>query len=560
MPIDDRPCQTAPHDLPIEFTVLTALLIIAICLVNVLVFRPDLLDEVVSLESFSYLLAAMACVGVTSLWAYFAIRNRLSADMRIYRERLEISLRYEELFRQAVDNAPAGMALVSPDSGLDHVNRMLCETLGCAQEDLVGLSIQDLSSAVGFALPLTDIERLRNGEITQYTCEQRLTAMDGREIDVRVCIAVVRDGEGEVTRYVAQIEDITERKRAEEQVRYLSFHDKLTGLYNRAFFEEELQRLDTSRQLPISIVIGDVNGLKLVNDAFGHDAGDRLLVSIARLIQGACRSEDVVARWGGDEFVVLLPHTAESDAIEIAERIRGACRLAAKDPFQPSVSLGVSTKADVNKDAQTLLKEAEDRMYRSKLIESTRTRHAIIESLERSLWETDNETEEHVRRVQAMVVRMGKQYGFAGSALDNLSLLAALHDIGKIAIPRSILSKEGRLTEDEWAEIKKHPEIGYRITLSSPDLAPIGESVLSHHERWDGTGYPRGLAGEAIPIEARIVAVVDAFDVMTNGRPYRRAISVKEALDELRRCSGTQFDPEAVETFARMIGEVHQEC
>jgi len=343
------------------------------------------------------------------------------------------------------------------------------------------------------------------------------------------------------------------RKRAEEEIRYLSYHDRLTGLYNRTFFDQEIKRLDTEKQLPVSLIIGDVNGLKLANDVFGHQEGDRLLQKIADILKYSCRNKDIIARWGGDEFAVILPNTSLHEAYDICDRIKEECSKADKDTIQPSIALGTAVKDDPSKGIQQVLKEAEDRMYRRKLLESKSTRSAIISSLEKTLFERSFETEEHAKRLLKYSLKIGQALSLSQNETDDLRLLSILHDIGKIAVPDSILVKPGRLSLKEWEEMKKHAEIGYRIAESSKELDHIADYILSHHERWDGTGYPQGLKGEKIPRLSRILAIADAFDAMTHERPYKKAISRKEALEEIRRCSGTQFDPEIVQIFLQVI-------
>lgn len=343
-------------------------------------------------------------------------------------------------------------------------------------------------------------------------------------------------------------------KQLEEEIRivkHISFHDEMTGLYNRRFFEEEMKRLDTEKQLPITLIIGDINGLKFTNDVFGHQEGDRLLKKIAQILKSSCRSEDIIARWGGDEFAIILPGISGLTADGICERIRDGCSMAAKDPIQPSIALGYATKENLCEEMQYVLKEAEDRMYRHKLLENRSTRSSIISSLEKTLYERSFETEEHAKRLAELSRKIGQEIGLSGNELDELSVFAILHDIGKIAIPDSILMKQGKLSGDEWDKMKKHSEIGCRIAQSSQELAHISEYILSHHERWDGTGYPQGLSNTEIPKLSRILAVVDAYDVMTHARPYKKAISSREALEEIEKCAGTQFDPEIAKIFAK---------
>ncbi|HEY4663141.1 MAG TPA: HD domain-containing phosphohydrolase [Candidatus Humimicrobiaceae bacterium] len=352
------------------------------------------------------------------------------------------------------------------------------------------------------------------------------------------------------------IANALERKEAEKEIKYLSLKDKLTGLYNRAYFEEEIKRLNTKRQLPLSIIMGDVNGLKIINDTFGHREGDKLLKKIARIIKSCCREEDIIARWGGDEFSILLPKTIEDDAEEILNRIRDVCFKTGDQKIPVSVSLGTSTKKVHDYDIRMTVKEAEDWMYRRKLLERRSISSSIIASLERTLQEKSYETEEHAVRLKDMALVLGQSLKLTENKLNELILLSALHDIGKIAIPDDILMKKGKLTRKEWGIVKRHPEIGFNITASSPQLVPIADAVLSHHEWWNGNGYPRGLRGEDIPLVSRIISIVDSYDVMTHDRAYRKAISKEKAMEELERFAGTQFDPTLVNIFLQSLNRL----
>lgn len=462
----------------------------------------------------------------------------------------------ESRYRHLFEKSPLGLLKISLNGVILDINEYWVEKIGApSQQAIIGLNIfKEAEKRPEIAdLVRNYFEHYESNH--PYTVEMQYTSQWGKNLYMQYKIDLVFDYDKNFTHILVAAEEISARKKADARIRYLSFNDSLTGLCNRAFFDEELRRLDLPRLLPLSIIMGDVNGLKLANDTFGHLAGDKLLFSIAGIFKKCCRPDDIIARWGGDEFVVLLPQTAEATASLICEQIRVACQESDPDPIQPSLALGVASKTDPQQDIYKVISEAENVMYRNKLLESKSIRNSIISSLEISLHEKTYETREHAERMQKMGTKFGRALGLPDHEIDRLALLAKLHDIGKIGVPDEILNKPGPLTDEEWEAIKKHPEIGYRIVFSSHELMAIAEEVLSHHERWDGSGYPRGLQGEEIPLLARILAIVDAYDVMTHVRTYKGAYSHTQALVEIRRCSGSQFDPHLTEIFLDIFWE-----
>ncbi len=385
-----------------------------------------------------------------------------------------------------------------------------------------------------------------------YEVETVRYSKDGKPIHVNLKgIPVIIDGKfiGSYGIYT----DITARKSYEEQLKHISLHDALTGLYNRLYFEEELKRLEGGRSYPISIISADLDGLKLINDTMGHDKGDEFLTDTAWVLEKALRKSDIIARIGGDEFSVILPNTDEKIGEEIIGRIKREIEIynlqSLKIPL--SISLGVATTKGPEQSLNEVLKTADELMYKDKLYRSSSARSQIVNSLLAALSERDFIADGHASRMLKLSQQLGERIGLTTRQLIDLNLLAQVHDLGKVGIPDSILFKEGRLTEKEWDIMKQHPEKGYRIAQSSPDLSGIADLILKHHEKWDGTGYPLGLKGEEIPIECRILAIVDAFDAMTNNRPYRKAISLNDALVNIKELAGQQFDPTLVEEFIK---------
>jgi diguanylate cyclase (GGDEF)-like protein/PAS domain S-box-containing protein len=366
---------------------------------------------------------------------------------------------------------------------------------------------------------------------------------------------VIKDGVACISSY---IRDITEQKTKEKEALFIANHDHLTGLYNRHFFESELRRLDHMEFYPLTIIVGDINGLRMINDAFGNQVGDYVITEIAGKIRSCCSDDDVLARIGGDAFACLIPHMDEKQAYEKLIKIQIACERC-ETPYLEKItysnfSLGFATKVSTEEDINDIVKLAEDHMHHRKMLEHRSSRNAIIASIKATMVERDLQTELHAERLITYSRKIGEAINLSASELDKLELLATLHDIGKVGIDNAILLKPGPLTDKEWITMRKHPEMGYRIAMSTPELVPIAEMILFHHERWDGTGYPQKISGEKIPSLSRIIAIVDAYDAMTSDRPYRLAMDPVSALAELRRCSGTQFDPKLVDVFLKVVG------
>ena len=332
--------------------------------------------------------------------------------------------------------------------------------------------------------------------------------------------------------------------------------DPLTGLLNRVLFEEETKRLDTERQLPISIIMGDVNGLKLVNDIYGHDYGDRFLVDVAAILRDSCRKEDIIARWGGDEFIILLPKTPQETAQAVVNRISENCQKRKTETIPITISLGIGTKNLPSDQIKEALKQAENDMYHKKTIENQLIRDRLFTSLKLKYWEVkklfqkEGNTENLLYHHQ-----LGERLLLDQQAINELLLLAALHDVGKITIPLHLLLKKEPLTLSEKLTLKRIPEISHRILQYFPNTFSIADAALSYCEWWDGSGYPRGLAKENIPMISRISSVVNSYDLMIQPRPYKNPLAPKEALTEINNQSGRQFDPEVVKSFLKIIEE-----
>lgn len=358
--------------------------------------------------------------------------------------------------------------------------------------------------------------------------------------------------EGKISGATVFSEDVTENYLHELSVLHLSYRDHLTNLYNRRYYTEELERLDQPKYYPLSIVIADINGLKIMNDAFGHLMGDQLLIKVANIFIETFKKESRVTRIGGDEFIILMPNTSTESAHNQIEVLKKSLEEERIMDMSISVSFGMATKLE-NEPIEDILKSAEDDMYTHKLFEINSHRNETIKTIIKTLHEKNPREELHSERVSEICNSIGEALNMTVDELKLLKMISQLHDIGKIGIEDAILNKPGKLTDKEWESIKKHPEIGYRILSSTPEYSEIAQDILSHHERYDGKGYPRGLKADEIPLRARIISIADAYDAMISERPYRKSLTHEEAIKEIKINAGSQFDPAIAKIFINLF-------
>ncbi len=390
-------------------------------------------------------------------------------------------------------------------------------------------------------------------EILELSNHTILLSRDGTEIPIEDSASPIKDMLGTTVGCVLVFRDFSERREKQRHIEFLSYHDQLTGLYNRRYFEEEINRIYVEKNLPFSIIYADINGLKLINDAFGHGNGDKIIQWIAALFTDECEPGNIITRIGGDEFVILLPKTDEAKVEDLARRIFEKTEENKFMDIYTSISLGWDTGKDPNQYSSDVLKNAEDFMYQKKILNSTNKRNEMIRSIYNSLLQKCPGEKAHFTRVSNLCEKIGRAFNLSGTDIKELIAAGELHDIGKIVIDEAILNKTRDLSESEVSQMKHHPEIGFRLLGATNEYLNVAEHVHSHHERWDGAGYPRGLKGEDISWKARVVAVADAYDAMTFGRPYREAISTEDAIEDLKKNAGTQFDPDIVKVFIEKV-------
>ena len=483
-----------------------------------------------------------------SIVSYYSIGSDIT-DRKQAEEELKRSL---SLMNAMFEGHTAPMFLVEPRTGkISLCNQAGIDFFGYAKDEILKMRIHDLC-----ALDEAEV----NGKLHEATSSEELLSIPSRLKSGEIRIIDIFSNPilyEEKELLFAIIFDATLRENAIQENSHLRTHDFLTNVYNRKFLEEEYNNCSSSENLPRAVISCDVNGLKKVNDAYGTQVGDLLLIRFAETIQGIVGEQGLVSRVGGDEFVILLRSVREENVKKLTLQLEVQAMPMAKsllpelEAFDITASFGYGMQMNESDSLNMLINEAEIFMLHRKYYNSASKQSKIVDAIMKALYEKCAREQLHSKRVSEISVQIAKALGLSQHKINEVETAGILHDIGKIGIDEAILNKPTGLTDMERMIMKQHPLRSARILIGFEEYQDIVPIVKAHHERYDGTGYPDGLKGENIPIEARIIAVADAYDAMTIKRPYRDSISAGEAIAELTRCAGSQFDSSVVRAFIK---------
>ncbi|XFA99151.1 HD domain-containing phosphohydrolase [Candidatus Izemoplasma sp. B36] len=483
-----------------------------------------------------------ASILMTGIWNIVELKNSAEEQKYLLEQR-----------NSMFNNHEAIMLIINPENGnILNCNPAANKFYGYSEKELRNMNIDDINQ-----LEKEEIHSLMK-EVAKkkqkyFTFPHKLKNGEIRLVDVYSSPIKYND----IDALYSIIFDVTEREKANYEIKYLSRHDHLTSIYNRRTFEGYFSDYNTKANYPLAVIVGDVNSLKVYNDTFGHSFGDELLKKSASLLRKVF-PDCIVARIGGDEFGVLVK---KADETEIRERINLLNKLCDQTNILNStesllsIAMGYSIQKDENATYEDLMKEAESYVYANKYFDNRSIKNNTVNLIMDTLFEKSAREKNHSNRVGEIAALIAERMNMSNNEINKIKAAGLLHDIGKIGINESILNKPGKLTDDEWLIMKSHVERSHRILSNSIEFSNIAEIVRNHHERVDGHGYPRGLKGDKIPLESKILILADSFDAMTNYRPYKNRMSFEEAKNEIIKCKNSQFDAEVVEVFIQMMDE-----
>lgn len=470
----------------------------------------------------------------------------------------QLYLENESKLQLILDSTAEGIYGYDKNGKCTFLNRSCLKLLKYdLQDELLGKSVNQLlhlRRKDGTPMPIEESKVWQSLKLGKgvFVDDEVFWRSDGTSFDVEY-YAYPQLQDGKVVGGVITFYDVTKIRKREKELYYLSYHDELTGLYNTRYIKEELKHIDKECNLPISIISGDLNGLKQTNDIFGHEEGDILIKNTAEVMKKVFRKEDIIARTGGDEFIIILPKTDKVEVETIIKKVKEQLSLVPSKTFNYNISMGCDTKHFIEEDIWQVYRRADHKMYIQKVLDRKNFNKKMISSLFKNFMDQCPQERIHAQNVSRLCHRMGLRLNLPESEIRRLREAGYMHDIGKITFDKDLINRIEPENEYERDQIREHPVVGFRTLNSSDYTMDIAQYVISHHENWDGTGYPRGLKDNEIPMISRIIAIANSYDNMRRDFDNQKGTTKMEAIKAIRKKAGTEFDPQLVEVFIDMI-------
>lgn len=458
-------------------------------------------------------------------------------------------------YEQTVYNLPYAIMVVDAKGIIVSINHVAEKLSGWTKDEVVGQHYSLIYAAKSVdGLPLDNlVHRVLNTEPKQLTREKViLTTKTGEEVIITDKLHPILDSENRIEGVLWCFRDLSKDEINHEHIQQLSFKDGLTGLYNRTYYKEILPSLVQEENLPLSIMVGDLDGLKLTNDIFGHAIGDELIKLVGDTLKETCRPQDLLFRWGGDEFIVILPRTTYEETVELRETLYEKLLNRKVGLINPHLPLGIATRTDVDEELGFTLQQADEEMYWLKTVGSDVFQQKTLGRIQEELFARSANEKEHAEQVSALAVEFGEYLGLPEPELRKLRIAGYLHDIGKVALDPELLHKPFPLESKDQHEMQRHPLVGFRLLNFFDETVDLADAVLAHHERWDGKGYPKGLKGYEIPLLGRILAIIETYDRVLH-YPYKRSYTEEEAQEVIVDGADGKFDPSLVKAFIELL-------
>ncbi len=452
----------------------------------------------------------------------------------------------EEQYRLLFNNVPAGIFHYDTFGIVQTCNETFCDIIGSTFDVLIGLDMKKLPNS-GIVDALEISTKGFNGHYKgPYT-----SVTSGKELYVDVNFSTLRNLKGEIIGGVGVVQDLTEQVKKDEQIKTLQNTCPITGLQNRKIYEQHVFSDYFLDVHPLTFSLVSINNFQFIIDTMGYSASEQLLKDVSGILTTYIPKE-YVYRIADRDFALVFPHDLKNTG-GIITKIQN--KIKELDEYSASISVSIVEvlKESIEDDWREINRKARGLMYSAKLYATESITKKTIDLLMASLFEKSPREKIHSDRVSKTSILLASELGLKQDQIDKVEISSVLHDIGKLNIDEAILEKKSSLTKREYEKVKSHTEVGYRILSSVDEYKEIAKIVLSHHERWDGLGYPEGLIGESIPLESRIISVCDSYDAMVNDRPYRNALTEEKAVQELKDNAGTQFDPDIVKTFIQYL-------